>query len=253
MYKRWTGETQVSGVGQGGGVGRESLQTTRQGWHRKGEWEGRRTESGRLLTSVVLRKSQQGQQGALRQRLSITGKPCNGVVAMEWPSPVLPLLLCPVPGWKPSRWNVTVHLKVWQLGHQSAKLHTAGSLEWGAEWVHNLRGCHTVHEQRTSRFLLTYSFVHSFLILEKIEMFEKVITEQCHESWVPRGLFQLSSLGPAASGSYFCLSDYIELYYQESTVKVPRSFRVRFWSHTDLFLFSSLPLGHFCKDLCTLL
>ena len=71
--KRWIGETQVSDVGRGGGVGRDSLQTTMQVWHRKGEWEGRRTESGRFLTSVALSKSQLGQQGVLKQRLSIIG------------------------------------------------------------------------------------------------------------------------------------------------------------------------------------
>lgn len=71
-------------------------------------------------------------------------------------------------------------------------------------------------------------------------MFEKVITEQCHESWVLRGLFQISSLGPAAAGSHFCLGDHIELYCQGSIVKVPRGFKVRFWSHTDLTCFYSL-------------
>lgn len=71
-------------------------------------------------------------------------------------------------------------------------------------------------------------------------MFERVITEQCHESWVLRRLSQISSLGPAAAGSHFCLGDHIELYCQGSIAKVPRGFKVRFWSHIDLICFYSL-------------
>lgn len=56
--------------------------------------------------------------GSPRARLSIIGTHHE---AGMWPSPALALLLCPVTGWKPSRLNVTVDLKVWQLGHPVAK------------------------------------------------------------------------------------------------------------------------------------
>lgn len=87
------------------------------------------------------------------------------------------------------------------------------------------------------------SFIHSFILYlmkkKKRKMFEKVIAELCHESWVLEDCLRHHSLlGPAVSGRHFhfCLGDCMELCCQGSIAEVPRGSRIRFWTHTDLHL-----------------
>lgn len=90
------------------------------------------------------------------------------------------------------------------------------------------------------RQIPTYSFVRSFILcLRKKLRYLRSSQNSVMKAGSLEDCFRYHHWGQQPQEVIFT-GDHIELYCQGSIVKVPRGFKVRFWSHTDLTCFYSL-------------